>query len=137
MAIECKKAKFATEKDADFFIQKLKATSKRAKIPTSSYFCQRCTSWHLTSLKQNEWKEAVSLKKQLESLKLAHKEEVKVLKEQISLLKQENTKEVNVDSRIKKMNNTLLEKLKTINRLRQDNKDLISKNIQLEKRLKP
>lgn len=46
---ECKKVKFANEEAALFFIKKLKATSSRVKKPVSTYLCENCFSWHLTS----------------------------------------------------------------------------------------
>ncbi|MES2382622.1 MAG: hypothetical protein V4538_16355 [Bacteroidota bacterium] len=45
----CSKTYFATEKDADFYLTKLKATSNRGNIPKRSYLCTHCFSWHLTS----------------------------------------------------------------------------------------
>lgn len=45
----CNKTFFATEKDALFFLDKLKRTSSRNKIPTSTYLCTKCLLWHLTS----------------------------------------------------------------------------------------
>lgn len=46
---ECKKVKFATQADAEFYIQKLKKTSTRSIVPERAYLCQKCFSWHLTS----------------------------------------------------------------------------------------
>jgi hypothetical protein len=45
----CSKTFFATEKDADFYIKKLKATSNRSTIPKRAYLCTECLNWHLTS----------------------------------------------------------------------------------------
>lgn len=45
----CTKVKFATEKDAVFYIDKLKKTSVREKKPLRAYLCPFCISWHLTS----------------------------------------------------------------------------------------
>ena len=75
----CKKVSFATESDADFYIKKLKRTSKRAVVPMRAYLCEKCFNWHLTSLQSidvfsvlsdlNESKINVSrLEKQLEKL---------------------------------------------------------------------
>ena len=47
--MNCVKTRFATEKDALFYIEKLKKTSKRAKNPTHAYLCPYCKAWHLTS----------------------------------------------------------------------------------------
>jgi len=45
----CPKTYFATEKDAEFYIDKLKQTSNRAKRPKRAYLCPDCFQWHLTS----------------------------------------------------------------------------------------
>jgi hypothetical protein len=45
----CTKTYFATEKDAEFYISKLKQTSTRGKIPKRAYLCPDCFQWHLTS----------------------------------------------------------------------------------------
>ena len=47
--MNCVKTRFATEKDALFYIEKLNKTSKRAKNPTHAYLCPHCKVWHLTS----------------------------------------------------------------------------------------
>jgi len=50
VSLSCKKVSFATEKDAEFYIKKLKATSKRDVVPMRSYLCEVCFRWHLTHL---------------------------------------------------------------------------------------
>jgi len=50
--IECTKTKFATQKQADYFINKLQRTSTRQSVPLRSYLCQHCFSWHLSSSEQ-------------------------------------------------------------------------------------
>ena len=50
--MECKKTKFATEAYAEDYIEKLRKTSKRERIPQSTYLCPNCHAWHLTSKKQ-------------------------------------------------------------------------------------
>lgn len=45
---QCKKVAFATEADADFYIEKLKRTSSRKVVPTRAYLCETCRNWHLT-----------------------------------------------------------------------------------------
>jgi hypothetical protein len=49
MSIECIKASFSDEKQALFYISKLKATSSRTKVPKRAYLCPDCLNWHLTS----------------------------------------------------------------------------------------
>lgn len=50
--LDCDKTRFTTEKDAVFYIEKLKKTSIRDKRPKSAYLCPHCLSWHLTSQDQ-------------------------------------------------------------------------------------
>lgn len=45
----CPKTYFATEKEALNYIEILKKTSCRDKIPKRAYLCQDCLTWHLTS----------------------------------------------------------------------------------------
>jgi molybdenum cofactor biosynthesis enzyme MoaA len=45
----CSKTKFATEKDANYFIEKMQKTSSRKVKPVKSYLCPKCTRWHLSS----------------------------------------------------------------------------------------
>lgn len=49
----CSKTSFATEKDAEFYIEKLKKTSNRDKIPKRAYLCTECFHWHLTSIEED------------------------------------------------------------------------------------
>ena len=48
----CKKVSFATQEDADYYINKLQKTSTRDKVPINSYLCVKCNCWHLTSWEQ-------------------------------------------------------------------------------------
>lgn len=47
--MECKKTKFANEKFAIEWIEKLKKTSIRKTKPIRAYLCFDCGGWHLTS----------------------------------------------------------------------------------------
>ena len=62
MGENCKKVKFATEKDCNFYIEKLKKTSERSKLPTGSYLCNKCLCWHLTSRTDKDLSEIKKLK---------------------------------------------------------------------------
>ena len=48
----CNKVSFATQEDADYYINKLQKTSTRDKVPINSYLCVKCNCWHLTSWEQ-------------------------------------------------------------------------------------
>src|ERR1700759_3208543 len=76
MLNNCKKVSFATEKDAIYYIDKLKKTSIRSIIPTRSYLCTKCINWHLTSKGSYENRKI----KELELLIKLLREENKILK---------------------------------------------------------
>jgi len=48
--LHCKKTSFTTEDYAEFYIKKLKTTSKRNVLPVRAYLCEKCFQWHLTHL---------------------------------------------------------------------------------------
>lgn len=50
----CKKVSFIDEKFADEYITKLHKTSKRKLVPVRAYLCEKCLTWHLTSIKSSE-----------------------------------------------------------------------------------
>ena len=113
MQIECTKTRFATEKDAAFYISKIKNKSTRDVIPTRSYLC-RCGAWHLTSKKDfvgenNELLLKVTfLEEQVKKLKIENEllknkngfigntlgvnEQVKFLQTELQSLKNQNNK---------------------------------------------
>ena len=68
----CSKAKFPNEAVAQTYINKLQATSTRAKIPKSAYLCPFCLCWHLTS--QDNREEIVKLKEKVGMLKVLIKQ---------------------------------------------------------------
>jgi hypothetical protein len=45
----CLKTTFRDEKEALFYIDKLRKTSKRSVLPIRAYLCEKCLLWHLTS----------------------------------------------------------------------------------------
>ena len=48
-ATYCKKASFANEAAANTYIDRLKKTSTRSKVPQRAYLCNKCNNWHLSS----------------------------------------------------------------------------------------
>jgi len=50
----CKKVSFVNEEQALFYINKLNRTSKRNIIPQRAYLCEKCLTWHLTSIINNK-----------------------------------------------------------------------------------
>jgi hypothetical protein len=70
----CKKISFLNEAQAIFYIDKLKNTSTRTKVPTRAYLCQDCLNWHLTS--KGSYAEENPLIEEL-------KEKIKLYEEQI------------------------------------------------------
>lgn len=128
----CHKVKFATEKDALFYINKLKQTSKREKIPTRAYLCGYCRTWHLTS--------KVDFNKEVEILNdkisLLEKENLALKQENLTLKSVDNKQanhEAKVDVRVQNYKRRLNAKEKELNLLRKTNGELINKMLQLEK----
>lgn len=46
----CKKVKFIDEEFANQYIQKLQKTSNRKLKPVRAYLCEKCLTWHITSI---------------------------------------------------------------------------------------
>lgn len=133
----CKKVKFDTKINADLYIAKLRRTSNRDKIPKRSYLCPHCRCWHLTSQQSYESLIIEDLKKQIGDLIEKHKKELQDLKNENQAIKQGANKQENIavktDTRIQQLNKAINEKNRVISKLREDNSDLISRNIQLKK----
>lgn len=66
--MECNKSKFLNEKFALDWIEKLKRTSVREKVPLRAYLCTRCGTWHLTSRPEFGDPEKEALKANIERL---------------------------------------------------------------------
>lgn len=88
----CTKVRFATEKSALFYIEKLKNTSHRKVLPLRAYLCPFCTCWHLTSNKDRNKEDIDELKQLKEKLKNAElmisnkNEEIRKKKEEVASL---------------------------------------------------
>lgn len=80
----CKKASFANEDYALKYLKKLKETSKRNKVPQTTYLCKDCLTWHLTSV--TDWNE--------DSV------EVQVLKKSVTKLER---KLIDAENRVKRL----------------------------------
>ncbi len=143
MAKECTKVKFANEGYAKFYLDKIRKTSKRGKVPVSTYLC-KCGSWHLTS--QINHNDTNSLVKELSILKQLHTElktsydaQILKLKLEIDYLKGKHNREDNIsvkaDSRILALQNRIKKEQEFVRVLRISNSDSISKIIQLQKKL--
>ena len=46
----CKKVKFIDEEFANQYIHKLNKTSKRRLKPVRAYLCEKCLTWHISSI---------------------------------------------------------------------------------------
>jgi hypothetical protein len=54
---ECSKTSFSDEGVANGYIEKLRKTSTRSRVPKRAYLCPVCLRWHLTSGdKENQWR---------------------------------------------------------------------------------
>jgi hypothetical protein len=65
----CKKTSFADQENALFYIDKLKRTSVRDKVPIGTYLCPKCFNWHLTSQPSRHEQENKELRAEVETLK--------------------------------------------------------------------
>lgn len=65
----CKKTSFADQENALFYINKLKRTSLRDKIPIGTYLCPKCFNWHLTKQPSTLEAENKELRKEIATLK--------------------------------------------------------------------
>lgn len=52
--MSCFKTSFVNEDFALQYIDKLKKTSKRKRKPVEAYLCDKCLTWHLTSIESQE-----------------------------------------------------------------------------------
>lgn len=66
---KCKKVYFANEKSAEYYIEKLQKTSTRKILPVRAYLCEKCLSWHLTSIISEERKQIIHKDRQIANLK--------------------------------------------------------------------
>jgi cell division protein FtsB len=109
----CTKVSFATEKDANEHIARLKAKSKRKVVPTRAYACNKCKGYHLTS--QPNWVERTKvLEGQIDGLK-NKVQELEALNSTLkvgdlgNLVKKNQTQKATIrqrDETIKKLNKT-------------------------------
>jgi predicted RNase H-like nuclease (RuvC/YqgF family) len=120
--VSCHKTKYAKEEFALAHIDKIKKKSKRDVVPIRAYLCLDCGLWHLTSTFE---------KKDIIINKL--KAEVASLKEEVERLKKGMGKEIYKDEMVKKLQNVIVEKDKTISKVRMSNKELINQLTQLRK----
>lgn len=133
--INCKhKVKYISENHAMIDIERIQKKSNRDKVPIRAYLCE-CGSWHLTSKIKHS--DIVISELRQEIIKL--NQNISNLKAENELLKNYNASkqehDIAVDERIKKINQRLFEKNQVIKYIRNDNKDLICKILQLENRI--
>jgi|TARA_B110000093_G_C12799011_1_gene337974 cell division protein FtsB len=111
--MNCTKVSFASEKDANEHIQRIKEKSGRRVLPTRAYACNKCPNYHLTS--QPNW---VELTKTLEGKIVVLKDKVQDLETRNATLrvgdlgklaKKNQTQKATItqrDETIKKLNKT-------------------------------
>ena len=90
MKKHCKKASFASEAVAVYYIDKLKRTSEREIKPVRAYLCPECFTWHLTSIKNTTDFDISRQEKEIERLKKKcgnYQQEIKKLNNFITKLK--------------------------------------------------
>lgn len=133
MECTCNKTKYGSQKEADWDILRIRNKSKRSVVPIRSYRC-KSGCWHITS-KEDLFKNSEI---EMRNNKIASlEEEIKKLREENASLKSVDRKEVmleaKVDQRVKRLNDIASKNGKIISRLRNDNSELITRIVQLEK----
>lgn len=124
-----KKARFANEKDANDYIERLRKTSTRDIIPARSYFC-KCGAWHLTSSASSEASQKLIVLRQ---------EYDKLKKEKDDLIRQftsDSSIGVQVEARVVELKKENKELKKEKEKLKSDLEMMISKKAILELELK-
>ena len=84
---KCTKVYFIDEENANFYIEKLNKTSVRKLKPIRAYLCDKCLSWHLTSIESYENMQLVYKERQINNLKskvLHLEKEIEILKEKLN-----------------------------------------------------
>lgn len=129
------KVKYSSENLAIIDIERIQKKSNRDKVPIRAYLCNECGSWHLTSKQRRQDIVVSELKSEIELLKL----QIESLKQDNENLKKYNASkqehDIAVDIRVKKLHQLLSDKNKVIKYIRNDNKELICKMLQLEKKI--
>lgn len=127
---ECKKTSFLDEKQALFYVDKLK-TSTRKNKPVRVYLCPYCKTWHLTSKPDRDKliKENEILRIQIDALKNEIKQVSSIEKRQIQIA-------ISADKRVNKLIENQAKQNKTISELRKHRNDLMNKNFILENKLR-
>lgn len=156
--MDCKKTKYSSEYYAKLDLARIRKTSNRAKLPRSTYYCDKCKGWHLTS-KINSGQRIIELEGEINTLnqriaELESEGEINKLNQTVSELESENKKlrsenllllqrnnkeilkEVKIEDRVIKSNQKIKQAKLIIRKLRSSISDLISKNLQLEKKIK-
>ena len=119
--LKCTKAKYRSEPDAVFAINKIADTSKRKHIPVRAYLCGKCGLWHLTSQPN-----AIELSQENRRLNM----EVTMLKNSLEAMSKADKGErikVRADERVAEQREQIAKLNKIIQSLRKDKNDLLSK----------
>lgn len=125
--MDCKKAAYTEEAFALADIKRISAKSIRSKKPIRAYLCT-CGFWHLTSQENKLAAEMLVLKNRIKELELL----IKQIKSGDS---REINKEIQKDAQITMFKSAHSNQTKTLKRLRLDNRELITKNLSLEREL--
>lgn len=126
----CKKTAYSSEKFAEDHIMRLAKTSVRSRIPVRSYYCGTCGFWHITSQNSKKDERIKELEEEIKKIRIEYEAEIQKLKIENNFLKikkqNEFEKEINLDERVKKLQQTINDKNKTISRQKLDISSLVS-----------
>lgn len=126
----CHKAKYRTEQDALFALNKIQKTSSRKRVPIRVYQCDKCSCWHLTSTPN-----AIELLNENNNLK----ERIAELEREIVNLTDYNKRnerlDVKANEEVKNFKHQIKKFQDKIAKFRKDEQQLIMKNVQLMKKI--
>lgn len=129
--MKCAKTTYSTQAEADLDIKRISEKSKRQKVPTRSYKCEKCGLFHLTSRPDYKQKYENAMRGFYEILN-----ENKKLTEQIIKLNIKQNREIKTEAKknelVKQLNHQLNKAKQTIKRLRADNQQFIIQKIKNE-----
>lgn len=117
----CKKVCFINEDFAIQYINKLRATSVRTKVPSRAYLCEHCLNWHLSS--KGEYTDPTNKKDSKIESRLTPKTEAK----KNDAIEQRDNRIKNLEKKLNASYDKITDLTRTIVELRQKNQELLKK----------
>lgn len=135
----CTKVQYTSEEFALNDIKRIKLISKRSRQPFRTYYCKYCNFWHISSTSNKVYDSLKSAETELETLKAERITLLKTIKE----LKAFNDSEegslqrltIRREDTVAQLRTQVQQLNKRVKQLTTVNKDLIYRNLQLEKQI--